>query len=142
MKCNFDFDSESGCGAAVLFHRWIDRLHRREKRHNNASADRGTKGASMVICDKRAASTPHGRRASSLADSDPLVGAQSELAAFYGAVSVLYGPEAAMQAASDWVEELERSNRLGGGSQEDWRRMTIVAADNLASRVVDRRANQ
>ena len=77
-----------------------------------------------------------------MADSDPLVGAQSELAAFYGAVSVLYGPEAAMQAASDWVEELERSNRLGGGSQEDWRRMTIVAADNLASRVVDRRANQ
>ena len=72
--------------------------------------------------------------------------AERELAAFYRAISVAYGPEEAMQAAEVWIEELEKSNRDGfktvprrsDRSLSKWRSVTINASHRFASKVVDR----
>lgn len=70
--------------------------------------------------------------------AEPLRTAESELAAFYAAVSEMYGPEEATQAALDWIQALENTDQVSGGSPSDWRPTTIAAARGLASRVVNR----
>lgn len=77
----------------------------------------------------------------------PLATAESELAAFLGAVEKLLGPEQVSQAAEDWLEELESAEWPVEGRPFAWRRLTISAAGRLArnidastrSRVVDTR---
>jgi hypothetical protein len=81
---------------------------------------------------------------SSSAGDELVAGAERELAAYYTAISATYGPEGAMQAAHDWIEELERSDwekwksapRHIAGSLPSWRDVTISAARRLATRVV------
>lgn len=61
--------------------------------------------------------------------------------AFYTAVLRAYGPEEAKEAASDWIEALERMDcgADGGADHEfaDWRPVTIAAASCLAARVTN-----
>jgi hypothetical protein len=73
--------------------------------------------------------------------ADLLITAERELAAFYRAVVRRYGPEEARKAARDWIEEVETMDWPVDGAIPNWRHATIVAADSLASRVIDRSPN-
>jgi len=60
--------------------------------------------------------------------------AERELAAFFTAVTELYGPEQAEASAQDWLRQLMATNGLPDSIRE-WRTLTIAAAAQLASRV-------
>jgi hypothetical protein len=68
--------------------------------------------------------------------ADLLMTAGRELAAFYMAVVQRYGPEEARRAAYDWIKEVETVNWPSDGAVPNWRHVSIVAADCLASRVI------
>ncbi len=60
--------------------------------------------------------------------------AEQELAAFFRAVRELFGLNQAGLSAEDWLHELTAMNGLPTSAQE-WRRLTIKVAAQLASRV-------
>jgi hypothetical protein len=93
-----------------------------------------------LMRDRRATPSLHAQQISSSPGTELQTAAQRELAAFYTAVSGMYGSEEAKQAALDWIEELERADRPSGGLTPDWRQMTVAAAGGLASRVVGQSA--
>ena len=66
--------------------------------------------------------------------ADSMTMAEQELAAFFGAVTELFGSEQAVLSAEDWLHELEAINGLPA-STRDWRRITHNASKRLASRV-------
>jgi hypothetical protein len=68
--------------------------------------------------------------------ADLLLTAERELAAFYTAVVRRYGPEEPRKAAHDWIEEMETMDWPSDGAVPNWRHVSIVAADCLASRVI------
>jgi hypothetical protein len=131
-------NSSRGCSAAALFHPW---LGRRTGRQAVLKIDRFM-GTAIVTCGRRAALSLHARQASSSPGAELQGSAQRELAAFYAAVSEMYGPEEATRAALDWIEALEKMDPVSGGTSLDWRQTTIAAAGCLASRVVNRSANR
>jgi hypothetical protein len=59
--------------------------------------------------------------------------AERELAAFFSAVTELFGPEQAVLSAEDWLHELVARNCLPT-STRDWRRITVEASAQHASR--------
>ena len=61
--------------------------------------------------------------------------AEKELGAFARAVNKLFSSAHVGQSIEDWVEEFESIDWPAGGTIPDWRRVTIVAAARLASRV-------
>jgi hypothetical protein len=67
--------------------------------------------------------------------------AERELAAFYTAVVGRYGPGEAKRAACDWIEEMETMDWPLDGVDPNWRQVSIVAADRLASRVIQHQPN-
>ena len=78
----------------------------------------------------------HGKTDDCLEISDRLLPrAEKELGAFARAVNKLFGSAHAGQSIEDWVEEFESIDWPAGGTIPDWRRVTIVAAARLASRV-------
>jgi len=97
-----------------------------------------------VMCDRKAKSMVSSVQTSSSPADGLAAAAERELTAYYAAISATYGPEEAMQAAHDWIEELERADkeelkcvpRNVAGSLPNWRGVTISAARRLASRVV------
>lgn len=68
--------------------------------------------------------------------ADLLRTAERELSAFYRAILRRYGPEEARTAAFDWIEEVETMDWPLDGVVPNWRRVSIVAADRLSSRVI------
>ena len=98
------------------------------------------------MCDRKATSVVSSVGTSSSPADELVAAGEAELTAFYSAISATYGPEEAMLAAQDWIEELERpdreelksASRHSAGSLLDWRHITIRAARRLASRVVRR----
>jgi hypothetical protein len=60
--------------------------------------------------------------------------AERELAAFFRAVTRLFGSEQAQLAAHDWLRELDQSDNLPGSASE-WRRITAKASTRLAGRI-------
>ena len=94
------------------------------------------------MCDRGAASSLHAQQVSPRPGTEIEAAAQRELAAFYEAVSEMYGPEEAMLAALDWIEALEKIAPVADGSPPDWRLMTIAAAGGLASRVLSQTADR
>ena len=78
----------------------------------------------------------HGKTDDCLEISDRLLlRAERELGAFARAVNKLFGSAHAGQSIEDWVEEFESIDWPAGGTIPDWRRVTIVAAARLASRL-------
>jgi hypothetical protein len=78
----------------------------------------------------------HGKTDDRLEISDRLLPrAEGELGAFARAVNELFGSAHAGQSIEDWVEEFESMDWPAGSTIPDWRRVTIVAAARLASRV-------
>jgi hypothetical protein len=63
-----------------------------------------------------------------------LLDAELELKSFARAVTKLHGPDEALRAIKDWVEECERLPWPDNGSL-DWRQVTIAAAIRLSERV-------
>lgn len=57
--------------------------------------------------------------------------AERELAAFFGAVTELYGPELAEFAAEGWLRELEATDDLPASIRE-WRWVTVKVSARLA----------
>jgi hypothetical protein len=73
--------------------------------------------------------------------ADLLLTAERELASFYEAIKKGYGPEEARKAAHDWIEEVETMDWPAEGTIPNWRHVSIVAADCLASRVIEHTPN-
>jgi|GEM_PF-5768039 hypothetical protein len=61
--------------------------------------------------------------------------AHAELAAFVGAVSLLFGEEEARRSAEDWIGQLEWMDWPAEKPATDLRQLTIAAAASLASRM-------
>jgi|HubBroStandDraft_6_1064221.scaffolds.fasta_scaffold218129_2 hypothetical protein len=61
--------------------------------------------------------------------------AETELAAFTGVVTDLFGSEQAQQSAEDWVEEFELMEWPDDEAIPEWRSVTIAASARLAGRV-------
>ena len=60
--------------------------------------------------------------------------AERELAAFFGAVTELFGPEQGEVSAKDWLHELTVSRHLPESIRE-WRQLTVKVLARLARRV-------
>ena len=88
------------------------------------------------MCNKEANSIFHTRQVPVELIAE-FVSAEKELAAFYEAVFRRYGPKEARIAAQDWIEELETMDWPVDGAPPHWRHVTMVAADCLASRIID-----
>ena len=73
--------------------------------------------------------------------ADLLLTADRELASFYGAIERRYGAEEARRAAHDWIDEAATMEWPVDGVLPNWRRVSIVAADCLASRIIERAPN-
>jgi hypothetical protein len=76
------------------------------------------------------------QQASAARVSDLLRTAERELSAFYTAILGRYGPEEARKTAHDWIEEVETMDWPVDGAIPNWRRVSIAAANCLASRVI------
>jgi len=61
--------------------------------------------------------------------------AEHELFAFIGAVTQLFGPEAAKLSAQDWLDESELMDSPPRSTSRDWRAVTVSASARLANRV-------
>ena len=73
--------------------------------------------------------------------ADLLMTAERELAAFYTAVVRRYGPGEARRAAYDWIEEMETMDWPLDETIPNWRHVSIVTADCVASRVIEHPPN-
>ena len=60
--------------------------------------------------------------------------AERELAAFFSAVTELFGPELAELSVEEWLEELVATNNLPSSSRE-WRRISLNICKRLAARL-------
>jgi hypothetical protein len=65
---------------------------------------------------------------------DLMTMAERELAAFFRAVTELFGPEQAEASAEDWLHELTAIDGLPASTRQ-WRRLTFQALARLARRV-------
>jgi len=61
--------------------------------------------------------------------------AEHELFAFIGAVTQLFGREAAKLSAEDWLDESELMDSPPRSTSRDWRAVTVAASARLANRV-------
>jgi len=61
--------------------------------------------------------------------------AESELDAFIGAVTKLFGAGLACFAAEDWLEEADLMDAPPRSASRDWRSVTIAASARLSSRI-------
>jgi hypothetical protein len=89
------------------------------------------------MCDKKTSLTVHAQQAPVERVAELMTTAEAELAAFYEAVFRRYGLKEAKKAAQDWIEELETMDWPADWALPNWHRVTIVAADCLAFRIID-----
>jgi hypothetical protein len=89
------------------------------------------------MCNTGAKSIVHAREVPIELVAELIMTAESELAAFYEAVFKRYGAKEARTAAQDWIEELETMDWPADRALPNWRHVTIVAANCLASRIID-----
>jgi hypothetical protein len=87
--------------------------------------------------DKEANSIFHTRKVPVELVAEFMMTAERELAAFYEAVFRWYGAKEARMAAQDWIEALKTMDWPVDGAHPNWRHLTIVTADCLASRMID-----
>ena len=73
---------------------------------------------------------------------DLMLTAEKELASFYEAIKKRYGPKEARNAAYDWIDEMATMDWPADGVLPNWRRVSIVAADCLASRIIEHSPDQ
>jgi len=66
---------------------------------------------------------------------DALHLAESELTAFIGAVTQLFGPAQARLSAEEWLDESDLVDSLPRSTSRDWRAVTVAASARLANRL-------
>jgi hypothetical protein len=66
---------------------------------------------------------------------------ESELSAFIGAVTELFGLEQARLSAEDWLDESELMDSPPRSTSRDWRAVTVAASARLANRLTCRLAS-
>lgn len=66
--------------------------------------------------------------------ADVVTMAEHEFAAFFIAMTELYGPEEAELSAEDWLGELKAISPLPSSTHE-WRRITLNVSTRVAARV-------
>jgi hypothetical protein len=91
--------------------------------------------------DKATSSITETQQASAGMIANLLLTGERELASFYGAVEKRYGSEEARKAARGWIDEVATMDWPADGALPNWRRLSIVAADCLASRIIDSRSS-
>ena len=69
-----------------------------------------------------------------LSDTELIILAERELAAFARAVGEMFGPEQANLSAAEWIEELESLSWPARPGVSDFRRITTAASSRLAHR--------
>ena len=67
-------------------------------------------------------------------DTELIILAERELAAFARAVRELFGPEQECLSSAEWIDELESLNLRAGPRGSDFRRITAAASSRLAYR--------
>ena len=72
---------------------------------------------------------------SNSAYTDQMHREESELSAFIGAVTELFGPEQARLSAEDWLDESELMDSPPRSTSRDWRAVTVAASARLANRL-------
>ena len=65
---------------------------------------------------------------------DSMTLAERELAAFFGAVTELFGSELAELSAEAWLRELEATDDLPASTRE-WRSVTVKASARLVNQI-------
>ncbi|MGO9084821.1 MAG: hypothetical protein ACLQBK_06305 [Candidatus Sulfotelmatobacter sp.] len=65
--------------------------------------------------------------------------AESELSAFVGAVTELFGSDLARLSAEDWLDESDLIDDPPRSTSRDWRAVTVAASARLANRLAHRR---
>jgi hypothetical protein len=98
-------------------------------------------GERVPMRDKEKSSIVETQQESVEMIADLLLTAERELASFYEAIEKSYGPKEARKAANDWIDEVETMDWPVDGVVPNWRRVSIVAADCLASRIIERSLN-
>jgi hypothetical protein len=91
--------------------------------------------------DKETSSIVEPQQASVEMIADLMLTAERELASFYEAIGKRYGMGEARKAAHDWIDEVENMDWPVDGVLPNWRQVSIVAADCLASRIIERSPN-
>jgi len=71
--------------------------------------------------------------------ADEMYLAESELSAFVGAVTELFGPDLARLSAEDWLDESDLIDDPPRSTSRDWRAVTVAASARLANRLAHRR---
>jgi len=66
---------------------------------------------------------------------DALHLAESELTAFIGAVTQLFGPAQARLSAEEWLDESDLVDSLPRSTSRDWRAVSVAASARLARRL-------
>ena len=89
------------------------------------------------MCDKKTSSIVHAQQASVERVAELMTTAETEIAAFYQAVSRQYGLKEAKDAAQNWIDALGTMDWPADCALPNWRHVTIAAADCLALRIVD-----
>jgi hypothetical protein len=130
------FESSHECFFSVFIHCWRTHLKKNASRHSYRRSFHATKGATMAMCDNRSNSILSTRSCAELSGTRVQLDAERELAAFYGAVSRIYGAQEAQRAALGWIEAWEKIERTASGALPDSRQATITASAQLASRIV------
>ena len=72
---------------------------------------------------------------SNSAYTDQMHREESELSAFIGAVTELFGPKQARLSAEDWLDESELMDSPPRSTSRDWRAVTVAASARLANRL-------
>jgi hypothetical protein len=94
------------------------------------------------MCDKKTSSIVHAQQAPVERVAELMTTAETELAAFYEAVFRRYGLKQAKKAAQDWIEKLETMDWPADWALPNWRRVTIVAAECLAFKIINHPPNR
>ena len=93
------------------------------------------------MCNEKKNPVVATRQASAQLVADLSRTAERELAAFYTAVAGRYSPEEARRAAYDWIEEMETMDWPLDETVPNWRHVSIVTANCVASRVIESSQN-
>ena len=89
------------------------------------------------MCNKKTSSIVHAQQAPVERVAEFMTTAERELVAFHEAVFRRYGSKEAIKAAQDWIEELKTMDWPTDWALPNWRHVTIIAANCLASRIID-----
>jgi hypothetical protein len=134
--CNLD--SPRHCLFSFFSHRWGGQAKTDEPRPYPWHSPHASKGLVNPMCSGRSKPAQSPQQLSETLNAEFHRTAERELASFYNAVAEMYGADHAGEAALEWIELSKKVGESEAAAQPDWRRVTIAASSQLASRVAAR----